>query len=137
MKAAVCTSFYCLTIHQREHKIASKQLTLWCWQQEPFINTLMMEIVVFTQYALRHNEFRATNWNIFSFGKHRHLNNHWFVTWYVDTSWWVSSEPTYLAFQIINNAQRKENNTCTHPYPTHPYINFFNGIQCLLNAEGF
>jgi len=49
------------SINHRKHKRASKQQTLLCQQEQPFINTLMMEIVFSTQYALRHNEFRAPN----------------------------------------------------------------------------
>lgn len=35
-------------------------------QRKAFINTLMTEIVFFTQYVLKHNEVRSPNQNIFS-----------------------------------------------------------------------
>lgn len=132
---AECISFYCQTIYQRKNKIETKQLTLWCRQQQPFINTLMTEIVFFTQYALRHNEFRATNWNIFSLVKHSHLNTHWFVTWCVDTLWWDSSEPSYLTFQIINNTQRKgkKNIFCKEIFPLLNMLAAWAMYKCMYN----
>jgi hypothetical protein len=57
-----CISFYCQTIH---HKEKFNQMTFQCRQQKAFINTLMTEIVFFTQYVLKHNKIRSLN-NIFS-----------------------------------------------------------------------
>lgn len=42
------------------------QTTFQCKQQKAFINTLMTEMVFFTQHVLKHNEVSSPNQNILS-----------------------------------------------------------------------